>query len=538
MKITEDFRKSMGWLHTWAGIAVSCFLFMVFWMGSLAVFDSEIDQWMKPELRAAPTEASASIDDIALPILQGEANESPRFFMTMPRHRRPFYSVGWVNGDGEFERVQINPQTGEKVTPTESFAGTSFFYPFHYSLHLPDGIGYWIVGFSSVAMLVLIVSGIFIHRKIIKDFFTFRPKKQLRRSTLDLHNLTSMIALPFHFIFPLTGLIIFFSIYLPWASAVPFQGDDQEKFAAMFGNAAVEASGDPAPEIASLQSYVDRAEAIWSVRNGEPAKVDLISIALANDANANITLRETFPSRAVSMSRNMTVFDAASGDIISDAPAGPGRKTHAWLSGLHFIQFNSWSLRWLYFIAGLSGCVMIASGLMFWMRARIRKGVIEPRSVRVVRGLSIGSISGIILSSGAYLVTNRIMPAQYEGYLGLDRAYSEVVIFYLVWIASFIHAAIRGKAAWREQAWAIAATALAAVALNWITTGDHPVTAAAQGLWQIASMDLVLIAGAFAAIYAARKLGAQQPETGTDKAAAGAAGAAEPAMADAAVPAE
>ena len=141
---------------------------------------------------------------------------------------------------------------------------------------------------------------------------------------------------------------------------------------------------------------------------------------------------------------------------------------------------------------------------MFWIRARIRKGEIEPRSVCVVRGLTVGSVSGIILASAAYLVANRLIPASSDGF-GMGRANLEVLIFYIFWIGAFTHAALRGRFAWREQCLAIALVAVLAVLLNWITTGDHPVAAASQGLTQIWSMDLTLFAGAGAALFAAAK---------------------------------
>ena len=45
---------------------------------------------------------------------------------------------------------------------------------FHYTLHggLP---GYWLVGWISMCMLVALISGVVVHKRIFKDFFTFRP---------------------------------------------------------------------------------------------------------------------------------------------------------------------------------------------------------------------------------------------------------------------------------------------------------------------------------------------------------------------------
>jgi uncharacterized iron-regulated membrane protein len=42
-------------------------------------------------------------------------------------------------------------------------------------LHLRfQNIGLWLVGLAGMAMMVLCVSGVIIHRKIFTDFFTFR----------------------------------------------------------------------------------------------------------------------------------------------------------------------------------------------------------------------------------------------------------------------------------------------------------------------------------------------------------------------------
>ncbi|MEM1053684.1 MAG: PepSY-associated TM helix domain-containing protein [Pseudomonadota bacterium] len=516
--VTEEFRASMGWLHTWAGVATSCLLFMIFWMGSLAVFDREIDQWMKPEMRVSAPAEKFSYGKVFDQLRSGEAKDATRIFVNAPSEREPLVYTFYATPDGEFVRGQSDPATGEPIELTDSHAGTGFYYPFHYSLHIPAGIGYWVVGFCAMAMLVLMVSGIFIHRKIIKDFFTFRPKKALRRSTLDLHNMSSLMALPLHILFPLTGLMIFFSIYLPWSPTVVFGGDEDRQFAEAFAFASVEPSGEPSPAEIDMDAIIAQVESNWALRSpGSVPKADAVGLELANDANAYAMVREVFPSRSVSMNKNITAISVSDREVLSDVGTGPAKSTYAWLAGAHFIQFDSWALRWLYFAGGLLGSLMIASGLMFWMQARIRKGAVEPRSVRIVRGLAIGSISGIILASGVYLIANRLIPVGSSGF-GMGRANFEVLFFYLVWIGTFVHAAIRGKFAWREQSLAIVPTAIFAVLLNWVTTGHHPIAAYQAGLTQIWSMDLTLLGGAGMAWFAAVRLKVSDEEAASLKA--------------------
>ncbi len=50
-EMEPTFRASMNWLHTWAGVVLGGLLFAIFWMGTLSVFDREIDRWMAPMTR-------------------------------------------------------------------------------------------------------------------------------------------------------------------------------------------------------------------------------------------------------------------------------------------------------------------------------------------------------------------------------------------------------------------------------------------------------------------------------------------------------
>ena len=59
-------RDSLTWLHTWGGVFLGSVLFAVFWMGTLSVFDREIDRWMNPESRLKTLNEDFSLDIILL----------------------------------------------------------------------------------------------------------------------------------------------------------------------------------------------------------------------------------------------------------------------------------------------------------------------------------------------------------------------------------------------------------------------------------------------------------------------------------------
>src|SRR3982750_2668944 len=92
----KTFRDSMQWLHTWAGLCLGTVLFAVFWMGTLSVFDREIDRWMRPATRLAPAEL-LSVDALAHE-LQPLIGASPQWLVLFPNSREPVARIGYRMG--------------------------------------------------------------------------------------------------------------------------------------------------------------------------------------------------------------------------------------------------------------------------------------------------------------------------------------------------------------------------------------------------------------------------------------------------------
>src|SRR6218665_534734 len=239
----QNFRLAMAWLHTWFGLVLGFVLMVVFFLGALSVFDREIDRWAIPASRFEP-QPMPSFDKVLRPVFESmqptkesidlmrdrvngpmpERFDTVRSWGAYTTHRDPV--LGMFSGyvvpnakdpeEGVWGNRTIAPRTGASLPDDHLKIGSQFFYPLHYSLnfHWKD-LGYWIVGFSALIMLVALVSGVVMHRKIFREFFTFRREKSTQRSALDLHNMTGVVALPFHFFFAFTGLAILAGIYFP-----------------------------------------------------------------------------------------------------------------------------------------------------------------------------------------------------------------------------------------------------------------------------------------------------------------------------------
>jgi uncharacterized iron-regulated membrane protein len=513
---TPGLRKSMAWPHTWAGVVLGSVLFAIFWMGTLSVFDREIDRWMQPATRLQSSARAVSFDRDVLPLAAAHAPRSLQWGFNLPTERAPIMRFFYREPGAEFKVRAIDPATRTLVPDQGSKAGTGFIFPFHYRLHLTWlDLGYWIVGVAGMAMLLLLVSGVILHRKIFIDFFLFRPKKQLQRASLDLHNLTGVLALPFHFVITLSGLIIFMGIYFPFGNvgAYGWGKEGREQFTQeAYGSYRRAKAGVPGT-LASVDAMVVQAERLWP-----GGSVSSVRVWHPGDANAHVEVRRSH-ARDITMHLDQVTFDGTSGAVLARFEGAPVMKAQRFISGLHFVQFDHWALRWLYFVAGLSGCVLIATGFLFWLESRraqhARKGL---RGVRVVEALTIGSVTGILIATLAFFIANRLLPLD-AVFAGQERAALEMWVFYLVWVASFVHAAVRPAVpatqpalrAWREQCAAIGVMAVAAVALNGVTTGDHLFKTLAEGYWPVAGMDLMLLAAGALAALCWRRLGRAAP---------------------------
>lgn len=542
----QNFRLSMTWLHTWFGLVLGFVLMAVFFFGSLSVFDREIDRWAMPDTRIE-AQPMPSFDTMLTPIFRtitepdADELEEAKTRVTQPlpdqltvmnwsaftTHRDPVLRMfvefeiphSPIKDDHVHGHVTIDPRNA-RVLPEDRLAvGSGFFYPMHFSLHFTwADLGYWIVGLAALAMLVALVSGVVMHRKIFREFFTFRPRSKLLRSTLDLHNLSGVVALPFHFLWALSGLIIFAGVYFPvFDKMMQPLVKAQEQIESAHTGLDLKPSG-VLGTLASVDAMVAQAKAHWA-EGGVPGEVGFLAVTHVGSSNAYVNIYRDNTDR-VGGGPGLHFHGSTGRMIFEDPPEGPVSTVNEFLVGMHMQQFKHWTLRWLIFVGGLLSCVCIATGFIFFVEKRKRQHAEQGRSgSRWVDTLAVSTVTGMVVATLAMLVINRLLPEDLA-----NRDDWEKGAFWGAWLLTLAHAGWRSAAvlqarvslAWAEQCWAIAILSVAAVLLNWITTGDHLGRTLANGYWPVAGMDLVLLASAATAAFAARRL--QRPAQVTQSA--------------------
>ena len=507
----QGFRQSMAWLHTWSGLLVGWVLFLVFAGGTSAYFRDEISLWMKPELHgaaAAMATDAAAATALAQRHLQDKAATSPRWTINLPSAREPGIRLSWSGPPapapraGErprrarFESATLDPATGEALAKPRQTRGGDFFYRLHFDLHYMSAIwGRWIVGFCAMFMLVAIVSGIVTHKRIFADFFTFRPKKG-QRSWLDAHNATAVLALPYHLMITYTGLVTLMFMYMPWGQEAVYKDDRKTYIAEVFPSSTAfgnqPAAGFAAP-LLPLPELLRQASAAW-----QGAEASRIVVHHPGDAAAKVTF---YRHEGDSLSSNQAsiTFDGVSGQLLgrSGEDIAPASETRGVLYGLHLGRFAHPLVRWLFFVSGLAGCVMVATGLLLWAvkerqkyaKAQAKGGRIG-FGLRLVDGLNLGAVAGLPLAMAWFFWANRLVPVDMP-----DRPATEIAWFFWAWgLAAVAGLAWPARRMWQVQL-AIGGALFALLPLvNPLTGGAGLVSTLTTGNWRIAGFDLVALA--------------------------------------------
>ena len=495
-------RQSMAWLHTWTGLLVGWVLFFVFLTGTIGYFDTEIDRWMRPELPLKPQTISQA-EGLALGFgyLREVAPSATSWTVFAPNgHDIQQLSVFWSGGGGERTSAVLDHATGRPLQARDTSGGATL-YQMHYRLHyLPSWMAYWIVGFCTMMMLVAIVSGVITHKRIFKDFFTFRPGKG-HRSWLDFHNVMGVFALPFHLMITYSGLLFFMTTYMALVLSATYGGEERQAFfdEAFRNPERVEPAQVAAP-LASIDGMHRQVIGRWGGDNVRAA-----TVYNPGDANARVVFTRGHVDPVSNGGR--MIFDGASGEWLDGYPRRGGPVVvNDTLLALHEGLFAGPVLRWLYFLSGLLGTAMIGTGLVMWTAKRRPKfaesGATPYFGLRLVERLNIGTIAGLPIAIAAYFWANRLLPVDLAG-----RADWEVHVMFLVWAAMLIAPWFRpARRAWADQLYAAAALFTLLPVINVLTTDQHLGVSLPMGAWQHAGFDLTMLALGLAFGIAARGL--------------------------------
>ena len=478
----DGFRQTMAFLHSWAGLFPGWLLYAVFLTGSLTYYRQEIGQWMRPELSGAAADPRAAAH--AIDRLRQVGPDALLWRIDLPTARNPVTEILWKGAEGGFRSEQLDPRTGRQLRGRETMGGDFLFY-FHFDLNAPGRLGRWLVCFGAIAMLVAIISGIITHRRIFTDFFTFRPRKG-QRSWLDAHNLAGVMALPFYLMISFTGLVTLTAMFMPWAIQRVYPSDmaTYARELAGQGTAVATVPSDDAPVVSGMEidHSVHSAERMW--HEGRAGRI-LVDDPRSKSATVTVVRRDT---DGISYDLPWLRFGADGRLIARHDGGGPAVTTQGWLYGLHLARFSGGGLRFLFFLSGLLGTAMIATGLILWVVKRRPKNPATAAPMAAERA-NVAVIAGLPISIAALLLANRVLPLDLSGRMGWEAS-----AFFLSWTIALVNTlAMKPARSWTWQVRCLGALCLSAPLPQMFVPASGLFTWLRTGDMARASVDLALI---------------------------------------------
>nr|WP_298797552.1 PepSY-associated TM helix domain-containing protein [uncultured Acetobacter sp.] len=484
----ETLRVHMGWLHSWVGFLAGLVLACIFASGTLAVFDTEITQWMQPE---APLTQGTALTPAALQAatqaVQAEENKGLSAFITLPSQRDPVLRV--LHYDGyEFIGDVLNPETGDAF-PVRETAGGQFFYNFHFSLRGGSLPGVQLVTFLGLCLLVAIGSGLVIHIKgLWPDLILFRPFGARPRAWVDAHLIAGVLFLPFILFMAYTGTAIHARVLLPAQPFFPAHHAKTHKKEPTVPKGRVLQAGPLSPPLTPL---IAQARDTLHSPDG--------NLVLFTTDEVRIFKSDAF---GPFLTRDHVDFSRKDGHFLRSVTQNPPAvKTLQLVRGLHYARYAPPLLRWLYFLSGLAGTALMASGLIVFLMKR-RRSSGEKLLFRLAEALTMTTVVGFPVATLGLFWANRCLPAALSG-----RAFIEIDLFFALWGLCATHALLmsltrHAAPGWRQQLGFLAGAGCALPLLDLVSHSHTWV----HGATVFMSMDALAFLSGLIALYATLKL--------------------------------
>jgi uncharacterized iron-regulated membrane protein len=429
--------KNLTHAHAWLGLIISGVLMIVFACGSLSFFRHNIVQW--DSQYHAPTPLTGDVAPIAtvLDNIRAKNYNIPAhhsLLITLPTDEQPYYYTAFETetDDGYHQDYQLNfdANTGEQLpVNTEQFYLSDMLYTLHISLLLPYGTE--IVGVITLIFFVMVLSGIcMVLKKLVSHFYQYRLKRN-KDTYLDGHTLIGISSLPFTFIFALTGVMFNLSILLQagFGFAV-FKGDIPAliKTAGFFDQPHVEEPGNPISN-----NSIDVI--LQNVRSNYPErKIATVSLYGAGYENGVAEIRLQKHHDLIPITHVTYALKDATKLAEYNATQAPTAATYIALSNLHFGEFGGITLKFIYFILGLSCCYLILSGNLLWLEKRENNRQQSKKGLAFVKAMTLALSTGTLIAVACSFVGTRLAP------LNWTRSELLPTLFFCAIGVSLIHA--------------------------------------------------------------------------------------------------
>lgn len=411
MKLNAATLRTFTTLHTWVGLVAGLALFVAFYAGAITVFHHELQQWQSTR---GITESHGTLSDMQTlldRVLERHPKARDHVGMMFPGDEAPQPVAYWQDEHGTWVFATLDDVAGTSQPPQ---AGLSeLVNELHYSLGIP-GAGLWLMGIVSLLYGVALISGLVIHLpQLAKDLFALRAGRNLKRYWQDAHNVIGVLSLPFHAVFAVTGAVLCLLFLLMTAlNPLIFDGKLMAALPAAMDTYPLRDKSADSGRLLPLADLRDRAVAAAKAQGLDAFEPAYLKLRLAGNASAEIEITGASPHALAPL--GAVALDAGTGDVLRTQLPGSRDANHAILGtlyALHFGEYGTMVVRWLYFLLGLAGAFLFYSGNLLWIETRRkRRQETQTRGAQWLARLTVGVCLGLCAAVSAAFVAAALAP--------------------------------------------------------------------------------------------------------------------------------
>ncbi|QNL49684.1 PepSY domain-containing protein [Olivibacter sp. SDN3] len=380
--------------HTISGIIICALLYVIFFAGSFSFFKDEISAWQSNTSYVKHNEHTFPYH-LLLDSLDKKYDLSGRditlfhYQNTTKSYITVTDSKDTVNNQRAQERANFSYDfvNKEEKTYNQAYDLGEFLYRLHFLAQLnqafpfPIGypFGYIVAGLVSFLFLFALITGLLLHwDKLVSNFFLFRPWSKLKTVWTDLHTVLGVIGFPFQFVFAVTGIILIVNtVYITPFSHLLYNGNSEKIFEDLeYATNAVEAefTNTPLADKPDIQALINRTYQMWP-----DAFLKWVTIKNYGDENMQLLIEAEADHKHSFSGIGKIIYHVQTNKIIQQKSPYDGSSYISVLKSLiyrlHFGDYGGYFIKIVNFVLGITGCIVIISGIVIWLVARDKNNV-------------------------------------------------------------------------------------------------------------------------------------------------------------------
>lgn len=362
--MNKTFKKNIGLLHLWLGLASGLIVFIVALTGSILVFEDEIDPIINPEFYKVSDIGTKkmTVDIYMKDIQQKYSIKKFNRIHNFDDPERPVIITA-TDTDKKNQIFSVDPYTGKvlgKVAANKRFF--TVVLDLHRRLIMGD-VGQFITGCSCLIFIFMLLSGLVLwwpkKMKNLKQRLTVKWRASFKRVNWDFHSTFGFYTFLVLLIISLTGLTWSFK-WVETGIYLLVDGTTKKPSAKVENPTKVDPNID---KTYFYQNIFSKTDSIYKYKGDT-------QIRIPSDTINSITVIKLNLEKSIPNISSMAYFDKYTGEILKVKPyesISDGEKVRRLVYPIHTGSIYGYPTKILAFLVCLFAATLPITGLIIWL---------------------------------------------------------------------------------------------------------------------------------------------------------------------------